>query len=236
MRVALQPVTDRRPICVFLLHHAHFDQHVADGRVGPVVRAVEAKRHRAAFGELDATTALDLDLEQADGILDVGNLQPLAFQCALLDFRTGEIGLVGQIGWPAIDRDGEQARRCLAAAHFGLEVAGELARRLDHERPEIRLEEEAGGPVVTDLDGGAGIADALPFGGGDGLFAAIGHDPDVGAGGQLGAGAAEGGKRLAMLFVGPAGDLVEGDRRHRHTLLRRTGSAALARRQQNGDG
>ena len=100
---------------------------------------------RAALGELDAAAALDLDLEQRHRILHVGDLQPLALEHALLDLGARVVGLVGEVGRPAIDRHREQPRRRLAAAHVGLEVAGEPARHLDDQRPEIVLEEGARG-------------------------------------------------------------------------------------------
>src|SRR5215213_2748980 len=85
-RIALQPVADGGPGRLLLrLKHAHLDQHVADRRVGPVVGAVEAEVDGAAFGELDAAAALDLDLEQRHRILHVGDLQALALQRTLLD-------------------------------------------------------------------------------------------------------------------------------------------------------
>src|SRR4051794_2313438 len=64
LRIALQPVADRRPIGVLALHHAHVGQYARERRVGPVVGAVEADRQHATLGEMDAPAALDLDLVQ----------------------------------------------------------------------------------------------------------------------------------------------------------------------------
>jgi hypothetical protein len=77
LRVALQPVADRRPVGLVAAHHALVGQHAADGGVGPVVGAVEPDRERAAFGQMDAAAALHLDLEQRYRILHPGDLEPL---------------------------------------------------------------------------------------------------------------------------------------------------------------
>src|SRR5918993_2015468 len=236
-RIALQPVADGGPGRLLLrLKHAHLDQHVADGRVRPVVGAIEAEVHAAALGELDATAALDLDLEQRHWVLHVGDLQALALEDALLDLGARVVGLVGEIGRSPIDGHREQPRRRFAAAHVGLEVTGESARHLDDQRPEVVLEEGARGAIVARLHGAGRIADLLPLSRRDRLEAAVGGDLGVRAGRQFGAGAAERDQRLGMLVFGPAGDLIEGNRRHRDTLLVRRARAVGTSSQQTGRG
>src|SRR6185437_11241515 len=234
LRMALQPVADRRPVNLVLAHHAHVGEHAADRGVGPVVRAVEADRQHAALGEMDAPRALHLDLEQCDRILHPGDLQALALQRALLDLGACVVGALAEIAWPAIDRHGEDAGRRAAAAQFGLEIAGELAGCLDDQRPEILLEEATRATRVAVLDAGSGVADRLPLGRSNDLLAAVGDDLAVGARGELRARALEGAERLALPVIGPARNLVERDRRHMDLVLHGAAAGTGAGRQEAG--
>src|SRR6185503_15106385 len=101
---------------------------------------------------------------------------------------------------------------------------------------EILLEEGARGAVVAGLHRAGRIADLLPLGLRDRLEAAVGGDLGVRPGRQLGAGAAERGQRLGMLVVGPAGNLIEGNRRHRDALLVLRAGAVGTSSQQTGRG
>src|SRR6185312_12227406 len=124
--------------------------------------------------------------------------------------------------------------RRAAAAQFGLEIAGELAGRLDDQRPKILLEEVARATRVAVLDAGGGVADRLPLGRSNDLLAAVGDDLAVGARGELGARALEGAERLALPVVGPARDLVERDRRHMDLVLHGAAAVTGTRRQEAG--
>src|SRR6202007_3079767 len=126
--------------------------------------------------------------------------------------------------------------RRAAAAQLRLEVAGEAAGDLDHQWPEIVLEEVPGSGRVAVFDAGGGVADPLPLAGRDGLLAAIGGDSGLRPGDQLGAGPFEGHDRLALSVVVPTGDLVERDRRHSDFVVPRAAAAAGASGKQTGSG
>src|SRR6185437_10450915 len=122
--------------------------------------------------------------------------KPLALQRALLDLGPRVVGLVTEIGRPAIDGDGEYARRRAAAAQLRLEVAGEACRSLHDQRSEILLEELPRTLIVARSHRCRMGADLPPLGGGHDPLAAVGGDARVGRGIEPGAGTAECRQRL----------------------------------------
>ena len=62
------------------------------------VLAVVVHPNGGAVGELDAARALNLHEEDVDGIGEIKKLETFALECALIDLRTGEIGLVAFFG------------------------------------------------------------------------------------------------------------------------------------------